>query len=126
MRLLITLRGVLTEDMEDGYLREDLHWNDVHPNNRNLIHMIINLMKSNDNWSKKKTLIGWKNSPKDKRPANENAQVSLSESATSSNHSFSPCANANSCTSDNATLTATNNVNNATKVNVQTVMTTVA
>ena len=37
---------------EDGYLREDLYWDDVHLNNKGLSRMVINLRKSIDNWSK--------------------------------------------------------------------------
>ena len=37
---------------EDGYLREDLYWDDVYLNNKGLSRMVINLRKSIDNWSK--------------------------------------------------------------------------
>ena len=49
VRFVDHTKCVLTED---GYLREDLFWDDVHLNNKGLSRMVINLRKSIDNWSK--------------------------------------------------------------------------
>ena len=42
-------KSVLTDD---GVVRKDLYWDDVHLNNKGLSRMVVNLRKTIDNWSK--------------------------------------------------------------------------